>query len=128
MTGDVFLCLDCQQAKPILPEGGTGYAVLGDRDPSESGHFVCYACSEIRERADFANANRYAAYLSSDGGRVTTWTGGMLATVTNETKRRVGFGTDGRTYIRATASDGSQWYGNGPGRGMFLRLRRKASK
>ena len=118
---DTFACVDCRQLKPVRHDGGTGYAIARDC------HFVCYDCADIRERADMATADRFAGYLASDGRTVTTWTGGMLATVTSERTRRVGFGGC-RVYIRATDRDGRKWYGNGTGRGMFMRLRRLGAK
>ena len=124
---DSFACLDCRRLYPVETSGGTGYAVLGDRDPSEVNHFVCYGCADSRERADMATADRFFAYLSSDGRTVTTWTGAALADVTSERERRVGFGGC-RVYVRATDRTGRKWYGNGPGRGMYVRLRRLGPK
>lgn len=107
---------------------------------------VCIPCAERRERAAFAKARRYFGYLSSDGARVTCFPGGELARVVRETTGRNGgafgsghWGTCARTharkwfgatttYVRAVAPDGSEWAGRGPGRGMFLRLRRIGKK
>jgi len=124
---ETFACVDCRQLKPVHASGGTGYARLGDRDPSETNHFVCYDCANVRERADMATADRFVAYLASDGRTITSWPGGPLATVTSERTRRVGFGGC-RVYVRAMSPDGVKWYGNGPGRGMFVRLRRLGAK
>ena len=132
-VGESFACYDCGGLFPLQDTGGTGYATLtGASDPSEAQHVVCYACADARERADMAKASKFFGYLSQDGNRIQTWSGGHLAYVTSETTRKVGggfgyFQTE-RTYVRATDRDGAQWYGNGPGRGMYVRLRRKVSR
>jgi hypothetical protein len=55
---------------------GTGYAT--DR---ETGRRSCYACSDNLEREAMGTAERFFAYLSSDGRTVTTWSGGKLGTI-----------------------------------------------
>ncbi len=112
-------CSDCGSTiTPPAACGPTGYAITPD------GRKICYSCSNAAERADFAAADRYAAYLSGDGRHVTTWPGGELARVTYCRSHRGGFGGEYVT-VDATGPDGSRWYGRGGGRGMYLRLRRR---
>jgi hypothetical protein len=100
------------------PEGiATGYGT----DKDENRH--CYACCENRESRAFEASDAYCCYLSSDGRTATTWTGGKLAAVTSERTTRAGYCGE-TVYVRATAPNGSRWYGRGGGRGMYLRLRR----
>lgn len=121
-----FLCVDCRQMKSVQTDGGTGYATLVGPDASDVNHVACYTCADVRERRDMASAERFVAYLSSDGRRVTSWSGGTLADVVwSRGVRMPGFGGgDAATFIRARAADGSTWSGRGPGRGMYVRLRR----
>lgn len=62
---------------------------------------------------------KYHAYLSSDGKRITTWTGETLAEVTRITRYRVTNSpyTNERGTFRAEAIDGRTYTGrhNGPG-------------
>ena len=100
--------------------GGTGYARTKD------GRTLCYSCADAQQLADFLysdKAGTFGAYLSGDGRTVTTWTGGKLARVTREWTTREGFG--GRTTrVEVRDSNGRRWYGRGPGRNMYVRLRR----
>lgn len=109
-------CDDCRAA--CVPDGGaTGYARTAD------GRRICYSCANAAERAAFAAADAYCAYVSSDGRSVTTWPGGALARVTETRRHRGGFGGEYFS-VRAVAPDGARWYGRGGGPGMFVRLRR----
>ena len=97
----------------------TGYATS-----RSTGQTLCYPCANEAQRADMISAQSFMAYLSSDGSTVTSWSGGKLGTVLRETVRKgVGFSPDGRTYLRVIDCRGKQWHGNGPGRGMYVRLR-----
>lgn len=116
-------CADCGKAIPKTPTGhvgGTGYALFG-----ETREIVCYPCANTREREAMKAADVYGVYVSSDGQSLTTWTGGVLAFVTRETRiRGAGFHRSDIWTYRAKAPDGSQWYGRGAGRGMCLTIRR----
>ncbi len=95
-----------------------------------SGDTYCYDCCTSRDLATMADTGRIDAYLSSDGNRITNWPGRVLATVTAEWETSAG-GFARRTMITrvtARAADGSMWYGRGPGRGMYIRLRRSVAK
>jgi hypothetical protein len=98
----------------------TGYGETRD------GRRLCFDCCNAGERAEFAAAETYCAYMSSDGRAITTWPGGELATVTYSARHRGGFGGEYFT-VDATAPDGARWYGRGGGPGMFVRLRRRKS-
>jgi hypothetical protein len=62
-----FTCLDCNATKPILTDGGTGYAVT-DRGK------VCYACCAVRDAAEMAERGKITLYHHADG-RITNWPG-----------------------------------------------------
>lgn len=62
-------------------------------------------------------------YLSSDGLRITTWTGDTLAVVTSTGKPyRANLGST-CTPFRAKGIDGRMYYGRHNGTGMHLKLR-----
>lgn len=115
-----FHCSQCKSDKPLQTSGGTGYAT------NSNNSLVCYDCANVNELTAFKAANRYDAYLSNDGLKITTWTGCELAKVTRKWRTSAG-GFASRTIItriRATAADGSAWCGQGPGEGMYCRLTR----
>jgi hypothetical protein len=105
---------------------------IGEHSPFTSGYAVtpdnrriCYACADARQREDLKDRSRpFTAYLSSDGRKVTTWTGGELMTVTRETDWRI-FGSRRNvgSCISATDCHGNRWHGRGAGRGMAITLR-----
>jgi hypothetical protein len=92
-----------------------------------TGHFdgreLCWDCCNEIEREAFAKAQHYTAYLSGGGKQITTWPGGVLATVTALWAVRNNFAGE-ILRIRCVAPDSSQWYGTAPGRGMYCRLHR----
>ncbi|MGH8897499.1 MAG: hypothetical protein ACRDZ4_10845 [Egibacteraceae bacterium] len=134
-TANHFACYDCRQIFPTRHSGGTGYATLSGEHTvvADRRHFVCYSCDDVRERADMAQArpgDTFFVYLSGDGEHVTTWTGGALGYVTR-TRGSTSYTPSGgyfeRVYVRVRALDGSHWYGQGPGRNMYVRLRKGVS-
>lgn len=115
----------CHCGHAPTPSGvGTGYGT------DASGFTRCYPCSNAHELVTFLapETTRYGAYMSGD--LVTTWCGGELARIVART-RTVGCTPSGgryeREYIRARDANGQVWTGVGPGDGMYLRLRRRAS-
>lgn len=112
--------LDCGHPPSPHESFTTGYGQ--DRE----GRKHCYDCCLARDLDRMDRDGVIDAYLSSDGKHVTNWPGSELATVTRETTGSAG-GFAGRTTItRVWARDrhGAWWHGRGPGRGMYLRLRR----
>lgn len=102
---------DCgHTVTPVPGSVGTDKAT----DP-KTGRTMCYPCAEENERQAFAKADRYTAYLSSDGKHIITWTEAILATVTSygiSSRRYTPTGGSYRMqYIRARATDGTLWYG-----------------
>lgn len=118
LSAELARCCDrCGAEFPKPPPGGgaSGYAIL------PNGGRICYACSNMLEVGAMARAERYTAYLSSDGTRITDWPGGVLATViTTRPTFRHG---QGWYAVRARDVHGAIWYGRGQ-RGMVLTLRR----
>ncbi len=117
---DKTMCADCG-AECVPSDCTTGYAVI-----VADGRKVCFVCADAIDRAEMASASEHVVYLSGDGSRLTTWTGGELARVTIRRKTLAGFGR-GQTYIRATDARGAEWYGRGAGEGMAMRVRRAKS-
>lgn len=115
-----FLCHDCGETKPTPPAPGnlgTGYAGCG-------GDIVCYMCADERARKDLLTESRTVHYLSSDGQRLQTWSGGDLG------RARMGarhvFSSE-RHHVSVTDCHGQRWHGVG-GKGMWCTLRKcKAS-
>lgn len=109
--------LDCGHA--AAPTRLTpGYATTSD------GRTVCYPCADELTRADIATSRVFGAYVAADGRHVTTWTGGLLARITEHGySRAAGFG-HGLHYYRARTPDGRVWHGrNGEGAGMYITMR-----
>lgn len=102
---------------------GTGKAT----DP-DTGATMCYPCAEAAEREAIKTATAYAAYLSSDGKRLTTWTGGTLAEVVSYGAGSVHCTpTGGRyrmEYVRAQTPDGVLWYGSKSDQADLITIRR----
>jgi hypothetical protein len=126
MSAETFTCADCGKTFPVQTSGGTGYARTAD------GKTICYACADIRERAELKDRSKpFCAYLSSDGQRVTTWTGGELMRVTYSrpcrlTRQSFTHSRESFRSICATDCHGGQWYGRGSP-GIVIKLRARKS-
>ena len=82
-----------------------------------------------KEVRDFLSGDprKYMAYVSGDGKYITTWMGDELAQITRSTvsKRRGFYGASfTMLHVRARDARGRWWSGSGPGRNMYIRLRR----
>ena len=116
-----LLCSDCHS--PIEPPrqgtgGGTGYAVLKNRRK------ICYSCADKRQVADLLDRSRpFTGYLSSDGKRWTTWTGGTLGTVDRLTVSHTKWYGSSLSHVHVRDVHGNAWFGRGAGNGMCLTLR-----
>ncbi len=101
--------------------GAAGYATMRD------GRRICYAHADQSEREAIAAAGgrgeRFTAYVSGDGRAITTWTGGVLARVTEHGSSRSGFYDSMIHYWTATTPDGRVWFGRNGGTGMAITLR-----
>lgn len=115
----------CQQTLDCgHPIGEHSHFVSGYATTPE-GKRICYTCADAEQREALKDTSRpFTAYLSSDGRKVTTWTGGELMQVTRETDWRI-FGShfNRGSCISATDCHGRRWYGRGAGRGMAITLR-----
>jgi len=115
--------LDCGH-KPTPRDGiSTGTATLPDERE------VCYACADSWQRARMRETGELFAYLSTDGTAIQTWSGGDLITITAKSVRRVGFRDYSskrpeRWYVTRRDADGNVWHGQGPGPGMYCRMKR----
>lgn len=109
-----FECCDCHQVSPVQLSGGTGYACL------PGGGLCCYPCADKRARADLLTETRACHYVSGDGLRLTTWTGGDLGRV--YMGRLHPWSLD-RRYISATDCHGQHWHGTGSP-GMWASLKK----
>ena len=91
------------------------------------GREICWECADKEQRAALLTEKHYFSYLNSDATKLTTWSGGTLATIRRLWK--VGNNFAG-TILRFRAIDvhGQEWYGTSPGAGMYARMHRKASK
>ncbi len=119
--GVKFRCSCCKAVKPVQTNGGTGYAVIPD------GSLICYDCADVREKQELKDRSRpFLAYVSSDGNHITTWTGGVLARITqsNPCQLTRQSWTHGKSYssIRCTDVHGGNWFGRGSP-GICIKLR-----
>lgn len=119
-----FLCHDCGEVYPTGNPGcGSGYAVCDDGK-----HLVCYTCADKRQVEGLKDRSKpFSAYVSGDGKRITTWTGGTLMTVTQSWPCqliRASFTHSKSSYkcIRARDVHGALWYGRGSA-GVRINLR-----
>lgn len=120
-----FVCRQCRQTieLPEIPGGcgASGYGLTGQRPALQ---MICYPCCTANDKASMLDrSGPFTAYLSSDGMRVTNWTGATLGDVIRESKSRNGFHGSTIHYVRCRDVHGSLWSGRGPGRGMYLTLR-----
>jgi len=107
---------------PCLPDGiGTGYAVERETDS-----VLCYPCADNRQVAKLRNerVSTFPGYMSCDGKKFTTWTGGELGTVTRHTESRSGFHGSMIHYWTVRDVHGNYWHGRNGGPGMCVSLRR----
>jgi|688.fasta_scaffold30353_18 hypothetical protein len=109
-----FECCDCHTVKPVQTSGGTGYACLPD------GGLCCYPCTDVRERADLLTRDKVCQYVSGDGKRLTTWTGGDLGRVSLGERHPW---SRERFYVSATDCHGQRWHGTGAP-GMWANLKK----
>jgi hypothetical protein len=116
-------CKDCR-GEIVEPKesGPAGYAITPD------GSTICYGCADKRTIAELKDRTRpMGAYLSSDGARATTWTGGTLgAVVWSRPCRltRLSFTHSKSSFRSVNVRDvhGGMWYGRGsPGVCITLR-------
>ena len=114
-----LLCSDCHAAIEPRPNGcGTGYAVLKNRRK------ICYACADKRQVVDLLDRSRpFTGYLSSDGARWTTWTGGTLGNVDRLTVSHTKWYGSSLSHVHVRDVHGNAWFGRGAGNGMCLTLR-----
>lgn len=126
-------CHECGVALPERSEdysGASGYGcgpgahVGNTRDGQhiEQSPAICYACCHAHDLAQLRDRSRpMGVYVSCDGKTVSNWPGGILGRVVAEWRSRSGFADV--THYRVIDAHGARWYGKGPGRGMYLRLR-----
>lgn len=122
-------CHDCKKPFPVLAPGHTGGTgrvwlsaqALGFTHGPDAE--ICYSCAFERDKASMKISDRHGAYLSSDGYRVTTWSGETLGTVIRVTPMRM-FGRYRKLSIRVRAFDGSMWHARGASEGLCCTLRR----
>lgn len=106
----------CDCGHEAIPQGlGTGYARTPD------GRTLCYDCADNAQREDMRTADKFVAYLSSMNRSVTTWSGGVLGTVTQYGVSRAAH----KCYVRVVDVHGAHWHGVGPSEsGTYVTLRR----
>jgi hypothetical protein len=116
--------LNCGHAPaPVRKDSiAPGYAL-------RAGYTLCYACAGEWERADFAAASAYTAYLPARGGsHVLTYTGTALARITERHTSPPRYTPTGGwyrvTWIRAVAPDGTLWWGRSTGDTCTVNMRR----
>lgn len=90
------------------------------------GYAICYTCADADQRAEMSWSDRFLAYVSGDGFRLTTWTGGELARYVLGSGNVWRGGWHGSEIYawRFRAPDGSEWYGRNAGPGMAILVRR----
>lgn len=101
-----FKCIRCQEEKPILTRGGTGYAIDAD------GKQICYACCALEDQAYMQAHGKIILYLTREGDHyeVSNWPGTL--------RYRCSFAKRGRHNIAQVRYDvwffdehGREWHG-----------------
>lgn len=109
-----------------------GHEVTPTKFTTGTAHFgsteICTACADDVVRAEMAKPEitSYVMYVSGNERFMTTWTGGIVATITRHTSARWA-GTWIHHY-RAETPDGSRWYGKGSGAGMAINMRKAVTR
>lgn len=114
MTDDIAEIepLDCGHV-PAPFSAPPGYAT------APSGQRLCYACSDNSIRDSMSSGNAFVAYADDGLRRITSWSGGTLASVEYVGKPNP---KTGRSYVRARDLSGRLWYGQAaPGQRVTLR-------
>lgn len=115
---------DCGHAPSREPGSfAVGYARLMGNNA-----VVCYVCTDALQRFDWqetAPGGKFGAYVSTDGRRIMTWTGGELARVTEHGTSRAGFHGSTLHYWSAVDSAGNGWHGRNGGPGMHVTMTRR---
>lgn len=98
------------------------------------GETLCYDCAAVREALEMSTSDSYSGYLSmerteDDGLRYafTTWPGYVLGKVIWYSAKYHRTPTGGyyeRWHVTVQANDGTLWYGQGSGPGMYVSIKR----
>lgn len=99
---NMFICIDCKEEKPVLSNGGTGYAT------NEYGK-VCYTCCAIRDKHFMERTGKITLYFDPINNKITNWPGTLeFPCVWKKGKHNI-------TGLRIDAwfwgSDGRVWHG-----------------
>jgi hypothetical protein len=120
MKPEKVMC-DCGHLESDHSDFTRGYSI------DQKGRTYCYECSLADDIAYLKETGKLTAYLSSDGKRITTWPGLIIATVTSSHVVNFGYCRDQMSFD-AVMADGTRLYGRGPGNGMYCRLRVRRAK
>lgn len=122
VDGVFFRCACCRKVKATSGNGcSTGYAVM----PTDELYY--YNCADVNQREELKDRSKpFVAYVDSAGKNITTWTGGVLARITQswpcQLTRRSFWHGNGYSCIRAVDVHGGKWFGRGsPGIAIKLR-------
>lgn len=97
---------------------GTGYALTVNHE------MLCYRCADEMQRADMLDRSRpFNCYISGDGKRATTWTGGALGEVVHADYSTNGWHGSRVYSYRVRDVHGNMWHGRNGGAGMCITLR-----
>jgi len=115
-----FKCCDCGAVRMFPMSGtvgGTGYAVV------PGNQLCCYDCADKRQREDMRDRSRpFTAYISSDGARLTTWSGGTLGHVISHSSHCNNWGARIHCYSVRDVH-GAYWHGRSSGPDMCISVR-----
>lgn len=112
--------LDCGHPESPHSNSTRGYGRTKD------GKTACYDCCTQADLEHMDKEGAIVAYLRGDGKTITNWPGMTLMTVQRATEGSAGgfCARERITRVWATDRHGAWWYGRGPGRNMYIRMRR----
>lgn len=89
----------------------------------KDGNRFCYDCCHKMDLESMKNDSVFGAYVNSDKTEITNWPGYRLARITASWWRKNNFALK-LLHVRAVDQFGQEWYGDGPGEGMYIKLRK----
>lgn len=99
---------------------GTAHTILGAE--------ICWDCAHKMTLEDMRLHSKATLYLSSDGEKITSWSGRIVSEKVNIIRKSWNnFGGTMRYYVRFEF-EGEIWSGAGMGEGMYLNARKTKLK
>jgi hypothetical protein len=107
--------LDC--GHPEIKSDG----VLAGYGKDSQGRKFCYDCCHKLDLEEIQSHNDYVGYVSLEKGQIVNWPGYSVMRIVASWNRRHNIAGK-LLHIQAKDQFGNEWYGDGPGDGMYIKL------